>query len=175
MELLWSNQIGLVEHQRRAELNLLNEQVLDVILFNIWVEKIGAVVELLKHASTVNNCDDVIKVEVRVISCMLALIAECRNVIGNGDWLADARSLNNDVVKLLGIGQITQLKCQVIRKGAAEATVSKRNNVAFFSVAAVFNKTSINVNLANVVDNDCCVNTFSVRENVVQNSGLTCA
>ena len=106
---------------------------------------------------------------------MLALIAECRNVIGNGDWLADARSLNNDVVKLLGIGQITQLKCQVIRKGAAEATVGQRNNVAFFSVATVFNKTSVNVNLANVIDNDCCVNTFSVRENVVQNSGLTCA
>ena len=89
VELLWSNQIGLVEYQRRAELNLLNKQVLDVILFNIWVEKIGAVVELLKHASTVNNCDDVIKVEVRVVSCMLALIAECRNVIGNRDWLTD--------------------------------------------------------------------------------------
>ena len=57
VKLLWSNQIGLVEHQRRAELNLLNKQVLDVVFFNVWVEKIGAVVELLKHASTVNNCD----------------------------------------------------------------------------------------------------------------------
>ena len=111
VELLRGYQVSLVEHQRRAELNLLNKQVLDIVFFNIRVEKIGAVVELLKHASTVNNCDDVIKVEVRVISCMLTLIAECRNVIGNGDWLADARSLNNDVVKLLGIGQITQLKC----------------------------------------------------------------
>ena len=104
VELLWSYQVSLVEHQRRAELNLLNKQVLNVVLFNIRVEKIGAVVEFFKHASTVNNCDDIIKVEVRMISCMLALIAECRNVIGNGDWLADARSLNNDVVKLLGIG-----------------------------------------------------------------------
>ncbi len=55
-------------------------------------------------------------------------------------WLADARSLNNDVVKLLGIGQITQLKCQVIEEDDIENLLIQQIE---FCSTLVLNKTDL--------------------------------
>ncbi len=63
------------------ELNL-NKQVLNVVS-SISGSRKSAPLWNSSNMSTVNNCDDVIKVS-ESDWCMLALIAECRNIIGNG-------------------------------------------------------------------------------------------
>ena len=113
-QLFRSHQIGLIQNQRRAKLDLLNQKALNIVFFYIAGEKSFSAVELIVHARAIDHGNDIVKAYVRVLGGMLALIAECRDVVGDGDRLTDAGRLDNDVIKLPGIGQIAKLQGKVI-------------------------------------------------------------
>jgi hypothetical protein len=97
--LLGRDGIGLVEDQRRAKLDLLNEQALDVVLVDILGQQVAAAVELVVHAGAVDHGHDVVERELG-LAAHLGLVAEARDGVGDGDRLANARSLDDDIVEL---------------------------------------------------------------------------
>ena len=62
-DLVRVHEVGLVEDERGAELDLLDEQRLDVVLVDVVLEQVLAAVELVVHARAVHDGHDVVQVE----------------------------------------------------------------------------------------------------------------
>ena len=91
-------------------------------------------------------------------------------------WLGDARSLDQDVVEHLLLGEADDLLHQVRLQGAADATVLHPNHrlVALDQVGVV-DQVLVNVELRHVVDNDRALELLIVMfclEDVFQQSCL---
>ena len=97
--LLRAHGIGLVEDQRGAEFNLLDEQALDVVLVDILCQQVATAVELVVHAGTIDHGHDVVECELG-LAAHLGLVAEARDGVGDGDRLANTRCLDDDVIEV---------------------------------------------------------------------------
>ena len=104
--LLGCYRIGLVQDERRAELDLLDEQALDVVLVDVLLKQVAPAVELVVHTRAVHYGDDVVQVERRV-PVVFRLVAEVGDDIRDRDGLADARRLDEDVVVFAGIRDVS--------------------------------------------------------------------
>lgn len=62
-DLLGGDGVGLVEDQRGAELDLLDQQALDVVLVDILGQQVATAVELVVHAGAVDHGNDVVERE----------------------------------------------------------------------------------------------------------------
>ncbi len=174
-ELLGAHHVGLVEDERGAELDLLDEQVLDVVLLNVLGEQVAAARELVEHARAVHHGHDVVQGKRRV-ALVGALVAEARDGVGDGDGLADARGLDDDVVEVARVGDAAQLACQVVGQRAAQAPVGHGDEVAvYLRQAALLDEAGVDVDLADVVDDDGGADALLVGEDVVEQGGLACA
>ena len=171
LDLLGRDLVGLVEDDRGAELDLLDDETLDVILVDVVGEKVLAAVELVPHAGAVDHGDDVVEVE-RGVSIVLGLVAVGRDGVGDGDGLADARGLDDDVVEVAGVSDVLELLCEVACERAADAAVGERDEVVSLREAAVLDEAGVDVDLADVVDDDGCADSLVVAEDVVQERGL---
>ena len=169
--LLRAHGIGLVEDQRGAELDLLDEQALDIVLVDILCQQVAAAVELVVHAGAVDHGHDVVERELG-LAAHLGLVAEARDGVGDGDRLANARSLDDDVVEVARIGDALQLVGKVVRKRAADAAVGERDEVVGLGKAAVGDKAGVDVDLADIVDNHGGADAAVVSEDVVEQRGL---
>ena len=76
-QLFLSHQIGLIQNQRRAKLDLLNQKALNIVFLYVIGEKSLSAIELIVHASAIDHGNDIIEAYVRVLGGMLALIAKC--------------------------------------------------------------------------------------------------
>ena len=168
--LLGRHAIALVERKRGAELDLLDEQALDIVLLDVVGEKRVAAVELVIHAGTVHHGHDVVQVERS--GAALGLVADGRDGVGNGNGLADARGLDDDVVKVAGLGDGRELLRKVGGERAADAAVAHGNEAVGGGEAAVLDEARVNVNLADVVHNDGSADALVVGEDVVEERGL---
>ena len=120
--LLGRHAVALVEHERGAELDLLDEKALDVVLLDVVGEKGVTAVELVVHARAVHHGHDVVQVERH--GAALGLVADGRDGVGDGNGLADARCLDDDVVEVAGLGDGRELLRQVGGERAADAAVA---------------------------------------------------
>ena len=168
--LLGRHAVALVEHERGAELDLLDEKALDVVLLDVVGEKGVATVELVVHAGAVDHGHDVVQVERS--RAALGLVADGRDGVGNGDGLADARGLDDDVVEVAGLGDGRELLRQVGGKRAADAAVAHGDEAVRGGEAAVLDEACVNVNLADVVHDDGGANALVVGKDVVEERGL---
>ena len=170
-DLLRAHGVGLVEDQRGAELDLLDEQALDVVLVDILGQQVATAVELVVHAGAVDHGHDVIECELG-LAAHLGLVAEARDGVGDGDGLANTRCLDDDVVEVARIGDVLQLVGKVVRKRAADAAVGERDEVIGFGKATVGDKAGVDVDLADIVDNHGGADAAVVSEDVVEQRGL---
>ena len=171
LDLLGRDLVGLVEDDRGAELDLLDDETLDVILVDVVGEKVLAAVELVPHAGAVDHGDDVVEVE-RGVAVVLGLVAVGRDGVGDGDGLADARGLDDDVVEVAGVSDVLELLCEVACERAADAAVGEWDEVVGLREAAVLDEAGVDVDLADVVDDDGRADSLVVAEDVVQERGL---
>jgi len=172
LDLRGRDPVGLVEDDRGAELDLLDDKALDVILVDVIGEKVLAAVELVPHACAIDHGDDVIEVK-RGLPIVLCLVAVGRDGVGDRDGLADARGLDDDVVEVAGVRDALELFCQVIGKRAADAAIGERDEVVGLGETAVPDETGVHVDLADVVDDDGGTDALVIAEDVVQKRGLS--
>ena len=127
------------------------------------------------HACTVDNCDDIVKFHRK--PCVSALLTDVSNRLSDGDRLADTGSFNDNIIIVLCLCQFTQLVRQVISQSAADAAVCQRNKVAVLLCdnSTFFNKIGVNIDFADIVDDNGGADAFIICKNVVQKSRLTCA
>ena len=172
VNLLAADLVDLVEHHGGAELDLLDEQGLEVILVDVVRQQVTAAVELVPHACAVNHGDDVVEVE-RGGRAVFGLVAELRDGVGDGDGLADAGGLDDDVVEVAALGNLGELAGEVIGERAAQAAVGHGDELAVdLREAALGDEARIDVDLADVVHEHGGTNALVVAEDVVQKRGL---
>ena len=170
-DLLGRHGVGLVEHERGAKLDLLDQQALDVVLVDILGQQVAAAVELVVHARAVHHGNDVVERE-QGLAVSLGVVAEGRDGVGDGDRLADAGGLDDDVVEVAGFGDALQLVGEVFGQRAADAAVGEGDEVVCLGKAAVGDKIGIDVDLADVVDDHGGTDTAIVFEDMVEQGGL---
>ena len=168
-DLLGAHGIGLVEDQRGAELDLLDEQAFDVVLVDILGQQVATAVELVVHAGAVDHGHDVVERKLR-LAAHLGLVAEARDGVGDGDRLANARCLDDDVIEVARIGDALQLVGKVVRKRTADAAVGERDEVIGLGKAAVGDEAGVHIDLA--VDDYGGADAAVVSEDVVEQRGL---
>ena len=173
VDLLARHLVALVEDEGGAELDLLDEQGLQVLLVHILGQQVATAVELVPHARAVHHGHDVIEVE-RSRAVPLGAVAEVGDGVRDGHRLADARGLDDDVVEVTRGCNLLELAREIVGKRAAEATVGHGDELAVdLREAALGDQVGVHVDLANVVHEHRRADALVVGEDVVQQRGLT--
>ncbi len=169
---------GLVEQHNVAELELLDHKVLDVVVGNVAAHECLAGAKLVFHAQGVDHG---------------AYTVETRNAVerhlgphqprdgadglGNGGRLADAAGLDHDIVEALEIHDVLQLLHEIHLEGAAYTAILQCHEavVVFTHNAALLDERGVDVDLANVVDDDGKFYSLLVAQDAVDKGGLAAA
>ena len=145
---------GFVQQYDVAELNLLDDQVLNVLLVNVGTCQVQSAAELILHAQGIDHGDD-------AVQSWLALHvrSHCGNAADGlcyGTGLADTAGFNDDVVEALHLDDVLQLLHEVHLQRTADATVLQGYQTVVLLVddASGLYQVGIDVHLANVVDNN---------------------
>ena len=170
-ELLGRHEVGLVEDDRGAELELLDEQGLDVLLVDVLLEQVLAAVELVEHTGGVDHRHDVVERE-RCTAREQALVAEARDGVGDGDGLADAGGLDDDIVEVARVGDAVELAGEVLGERAADAAVGHGDELVGLRERALLDQGGVHVDLADIVHDDGGANALVVGEDLVEERGL---
>ena len=98
-------EVDLVEDDRVAELDLLDQQVLDILVVDIILQQRAAAAELRAQASRVDNGNDIVQTaELRQARIVLGAV-EHGDGLRNRDRLTDAGRFDQDVIELLLLDQ----------------------------------------------------------------------
>lgn len=144
-DLLRAHGIGLVEDQRGAKLDLLDGAGLSISSSSISsASRSRPPLNSSYMRGAVDHGHDVVEREFG-LAAHLGLVAEARDGVGDGDRLANARSLDDDVVEVARIGDALQLVGKVVRKRTADAAVGERDEVVGLGKAAVGDEAGIDV------------------------------
>ena len=135
--------IDLVQNNRVAEFNLLDEQVCDIFFFEVFVEELFATGKLVSEAEHVNDCYDVVQMAGERSAVFAAELATGKaNGLGYRNRFADTACFDEDVVELAHFQKFGDLFDQVGLERTADTTVRKRDNLARIflrDVSALFN------------------------------------
>ena len=161
---------SLVEQDDVAELYLLDDERRQIFLVDVVLHQVVAACKLVFHSQSVHNGNDAVESQHSVLD---VLWSECRNRadgLCNRRRLADAACLNDDVVELLHVDDFLELFHEVHLQRTADASVlQSHERVVFLSYhASLFYEGSIDVHLADIVDDDCKLDAFLVSQNLVE-------
>ena len=166
-ELIFGEAFHLVEHDGGAEFYLLDEQTFHVVLV-VVAEELFAVQKFVGHAHGVHHGDDAVEAAHRGHD----FVAQ-RDGLGDGHGFADAARFNENVVEAAGGDEIENLLHEIVLEGAADAAVGKGNEAAFhLHVAAFFDERGVDVDFADVVDDDGDLVAFLIGKHVIEQRGL---
>ena len=167
----------LVHHDGVAEFNLLDEEVRDVLFFEVVRKELLAAGEFVGEACDVHHRYDVVEVAGEGAT-VAALQLATRHADGLRDrhGLANTASLDEDVVELVHLEELGNLFQKVGLQGAADASVGKRHHLAGIflrDVSALLDERLVDVHFADVVHDDGDVVTLLVVEHKVQEGRLS--
>ena len=166
---LGSDQIYLVQNDGGAVFDLLDQQIFDVLFVEVVVEQRTSRAEFIRHSLGVHNGGDAVEAgDGRQISLLLGAVKHTDGA-GDGARLADAGGFNQDIVKALGSGKLDDLLHQIHLQGAADAAVLQGDEVIVFlsDGAALGNQGSVNIDFADIVDDDGHLIALLIGEDMV--------
>ena len=114
---------GFVEQYDVAELQLLDDEVLDVVLFDMFVHEVVAAGKLALHPQGIHHGDDAVKTGKPLFFEVEAHAGHGGDGLCDGFGLADAACLDDDVVETLLAGDVAQLLHEVHLQRATDAAV----------------------------------------------------
>ena len=166
------NEVALVKHQRGAELDLLYEERLQVLLVYVFRKEVLPAAKLVEHARAVDDGNYVVELNIKATHSLL--LAEVVDGKGDGNGLADAGCLDDYVVEVPRLGDLGKLPREVVGKRAAYAAVGKRHErfVHLAHHAVLLYERGIYVYLANVVYDHGRSDALVVAKDVVEQRGL---
>ena len=113
----------LVQQHGGTELNLLDEQVGNVFLFQVLSGKFVATVEFALQAECIDYGHDVVKAAGSVLGVGTAQLGNGTDGLGNRFRFADTTGFDDDVVEALHFHQLKYLFDKVGTEGTADAAV----------------------------------------------------
>ena len=173
-ELIGRNLGRLVQEDDVAELHLLDDEALEVVLADVLLLERAAALELVPHPQGVHDGDDAVQVGEGLMDILGAEHRQGADGLGDGRRLADAAGLDDDVVEFPHRGDLRQLGHEVHLQGAADASVLQGHEavVRLAHDAALLDEVRVDVHLADVVDDHGEFDALAVREDAVQERGL---
>ena len=168
---------GLVEQHDVAELHLLDDQVLDVVLVQVASQEVLGAAELIPHAQGVHDRHDAIQARGPVGDVFVPHQRNGTDRARDGLRFADAAGLDDDVVELAHAHDVAQLLDQVHLECAADAAVLQGDErlVLLAHDPVLLDQVGIDVDLSDIVDDDGEFDAASVGENLVDQGGLAAA
>ena len=169
-QLFLSDEVDLVEDDGVAELDLLDQQVLDILIVDIVIQESAAAAEFTAQSSRVNDGHDVVQTAELGQSGIVVGAVEHRDGLRDRDRLTDARSLDQDVIELLLLYQAEDLLDQIGLESTADTAVLERYKVLVLLIddAALLDQLSVDVDLADIVDDDGDLIALLVVEHMIQ-------
>ena len=168
---------GLVEEDDVAELDLLDDEILKIFLTPLGRLKGFAAAEFVAKAKGIGDGKNRVEVIGFAVSPLHVFAFHIGDGLGDRDRLADAASLDQDVVVFLGRNQIVDLVNEIRFQGAADAAIGKRDEaiVTRRDDASFFYEIGVDVDLADVIDDDRHMVAFRVFEDMVDQRGFAAA
>ena len=118
------DKIDLVDDKSRAELDLLDQEALDVLLLDlVLLQEVLSARELVDKTCGINNAHDIVELSV----------LDQLKLLRDRHGLADSGCLDQDVVIFSGLDQFLDVGCHLALQGAADASVCKRHDVTCVS------------------------------------------
>ena len=175
LEFFLGDEVALVQHDGVAELDLLDEQRREVFLvFRDFPQDFTAA-EFVFQTGSIDDGNDVVDVDDLRHALALGGLTHHGDGLGDGHRLADTGRLDDDVVILVGAGEVGQLLGKVLGEGTADAAVGQRDEVAVLhgdAATALFDETGVDVDLADVVDDDGDAVSVGLCQDFIEKCGL---
>ncbi len=167
----------LVEQDDVAELYLLDDQVLDVLLADVLACQAVATRELALQAQGIDHGDDAVEARHAVLDKLSSHLRDGADGLCYGFRLTDAAGLYHDVVETLLLQYVVDLLDQVHLQRTADAAVLQGHEalVLLAHDTAFLYQVGIDVYLAYVVDDDGKLDSSLVCENTVDQRCLSAA
>ncbi len=155
---------GFVEQDYIAELYLLDEQILDVILGKIALEQVASAGEFVPHAESIHHRHYTVQMHIPVLDILRAHSGNGTDGLGNGFRLANAARLYHYIVKTAHGCDFRELLDEIHFEGTADTSVLESDEalVLFADNAAFLYEVGIDIHLSYVIDNDCEFDSFPV-------------
>ena len=159
-----------VQQDGVAKLYLLNDEVLNVLLINIFLCESIAALKLVAHAKGVNNRHDTVETRHAVFYILRTERRERADGLCYRCRLTDAARLDNDIIETFHGNDIVKLLHKIHLQCAADTSVLQSHKAIVLLVhdATLLNEVCIDINLSYVVHNDGKLNAFLVCENAVE-------
>ena len=143
----------LVQQDDVAELDLLDDEILQVVLVEPRIQQGTAAAELVLHAQGIYDGDNAVQHRDAGIAVLLAHRRDAADGLRDGSRFADAAGFDDDVVKGFLRNDVMQLLYEVHLQGAADTTVLQGDEavVLLADDTALLNQVGIDVHLADVI------------------------
>ena len=175
LKVLLRDEVALVEHDGVAELDLLDEQGREVLfVFGDFPQDFTAA-ELVLQTGGIDDGNDVVDVDDLRHALTLGGLTHHGDGLGDGHRLTDTGCFDDDVVILVGAGQVRQLLGKVLGEGAADAAVGQGDEVPVLhgdAAAALFDEAGVDVDLADIIDDDGDAVSVRLSQDFIEKCGL---
>ncbi len=161
---------GFVEQNNVAELNLLDNKILNVFFTDVLFCQVIAVGKFIAHTQGVDHSDDAVQDGYSAFAVFGIHRRNGADSLGYRCRFTNAARLNDDIVKPPHSRNVVKLLNQIHLKCAANATVLQCNQTVILlsDDATLLNKARVNVDFTDIIDNDGKLNAFLVGEYSVQ-------
>ena len=147
---------GLVQQHDVAELNLLDDEVLDILFFNVLARQVQSAAKFVPHTEGIYDGYDTVEQGIALFRHFWSHRRDAADGLGNRAWLTDAAGLDDDVVEAPKGDDVLQLLDEIHLQRAADAAVLQGHErvVLLVDDAALLDEVGIDVDFSDVVDND---------------------
>ena len=168
-ELFGFKAVHLVQDDRGAEFDLLDDEVGDILVLKVFVHQLLAAHELVHKAQGVHHRDHA--VEAAYLG--QGFVAKADG-LRDGQGLADAGSLDKDVVEAVRLDKVEYLLQKVGLQGTADAAVFQRHEAVVFKFngAALGNERGVDIYLADIIHDNGNLVAFLIGKHMIEQGGL---
>ena len=168
---------SLVEQYDVAELNLLNDEVLNVILFEILLQQVVSASEFILQPECIHHGDDTVESRVAFRRHLGSHLRNGADGLCDGSRFADTAGLNDDVVEAMERYDVLQLLYEVHLQRAADTTVLQgyQRVVLLIYDTSLLYEAGVDVHFTDVVYDDGELDTLLVLKDTVEQCRLAAA
>ena len=156
---------------------MLDDEVLDVLLVDVFLRESGAAVELVLEPECIHDGDDAVEVRHAVLCDFRCHSCHRADGLCDGFRFADAACFDDDVVELLECDDVIELLHEVHLECAADASVLQGDEAVVLSPddASLLYEVGVDVHFPQVVDDNGKAYAATVCEDAVQKCCLAAA
>ncbi len=147
---------GFVQQHDVAELNLLDDEVLDIFLVDVLARQIQSAAKLVPHAEGIDDGHDTVEAWIALFCHFRSHRRDAADGLRNGAWLTDAAGLDDDVVEALQGDDVLQLLDEIHLQCTADTSVLQGHERVVLLVhdTALLDEGGIDVDFSDIVDDD---------------------